>query len=562
MNLRAIMKIVLNRKWAFPFLYGILALVVIISMTSGGMGVSVDSERYLITADQLRHLDFESAFKTILPHSPIFYPLTVALVQISGLAQGADAARIISILSFVISVIATFYLGLQIQGKSTAHAASLSWIVFAPLIYAFSYCWSETLYILLSLLFFLTLILFLKSPREKEIRYLVIGALLAGLGFITRFMGVALIVTGVLVLVFLRQHDRISKKFKEVLIFGVVAFIPMFINLIVPLLFFHLPSRESVPAGLSFFGQLDSFFVTIYRDFLSFNLSYDHYVFFHSAILGKSFFESHLWGFDVIILLCLLIFLVAFIRSIYSSASFRYSLHPQISMLVYCIFYSLLLIVVTWRIAVDPIGTRFVLPLYPFIILLIFSGIFRVFPEFTQRKLKLVFLGIAILGTFLFWEIQLISTSGIYKGVRSGDFPAMEQPGNRNRTSLNYLKKHLTSANVVLSNIPDKLTFIWPRGIPYQSASKLDFLLSQDPRAFADSLVYILFCANDRDMNPLVMEFEGVVPSVYTIHLLPEREQYQIIEGYLTSRKLAYRKVVFGHDYIYRLSLREGIKNP
>lgn len=244
MNSKAVRKIALNQKVVFPFLYGILALAVIFLMTSGGMGVSVDSERYLITANHLRHLEFETAFKTVFPHSPIFYPFTIALVQILGLAEGIGAARMVSILSFVVSVIVVFFLGLQIQGKPTAHVGTLSWIVFAPLIYAFSYCWSETVYIMLSLLFFLMLTLFLKAPKGKETGYLVICSIFAGLGFITRFMGFSLIGTGILVLVFLVKHDRVSQKLKEILIFGLVAILPMLINLIVSFLFSNfLPGK-------------------------------------------------------------------------------------------------------------------------------------------------------------------------------------------------------------------------------------------------------------------------------------------------------------------------------
>jgi 4-amino-4-deoxy-L-arabinose transferase-like glycosyltransferase len=562
MNLRAIMKIVLNRKWAFPSLYGILALAIMLLMTSGGMGVSVDSERYLITANALSHLDFETAFRISLPHSPLFYPLSIALVQILGLAQGVGAARIVSVLSFVVSAMVLFFLGLQIQGKATAHTVSLSWIAFAPLLYAFSYCWSETVYIALSLLFFLSLALFLKAPIGKETRYLVMCSIFAGLGFITRFMGIALIGAGILALVFLVKRERTSIKLKQITIFGLVASLPMLINLMVPFLFYSLPSRENAPAGLSFFGQTGSFFVTVYRDFLSIHLNFDNYLFVYSPAPWLAFFESRLLWFAIIILLCLLAFLFGLIRLLRLSSSFRTSLRPQAAMAIYCALYGILIVVITWRIAVDPIGSRFVMPLYPFIMILVFSCLFLVRQELMQRKLKRAFISLAVLGTLLFWSIQLSSVFNIYRRISTGSFPAMEQPGNHNRPSLKYLQENLTPANVILSNIPDKLFFIWPRDNIYWSLSQLDFLTRQNSGMLTDSLVYVLLCTKDRDINPVMMEMEGGTPSLRPIHLLSENEQNQFVEGYLTSRKFSYREVVLGHDCIYRLGSAGGVKDP
>ncbi|MGB2768899.1 MAG: hypothetical protein WBC88_04150, partial [Candidatus Zixiibacteriota bacterium] len=128
----------------FPLLYCVLAVVVMYIFTSGGVGVSADSERYLETADLIRNGEIGEAVRTAYPHSPMFYPLTIAVVQFVGLVHGSDAGRIVGILSFVISVVAVFFLGLRIEGKPTAHLSALSMLILTPILYTFSYCWSET----------------------------------------------------------------------------------------------------------------------------------------------------------------------------------------------------------------------------------------------------------------------------------------------------------------------------------------------------------------------------------------------------------------------------------
>ena len=132
MSFKVVKEIAQNKRIIFALLYGFLALVVIYVMTSGGMGVSFDSEIYLTAASHLKQAEAKEAFKAAFPAAPIFYPLTVAMVPSFGLDRVVGAARIISIFSFVISVMMVFFLGLKIQGKPTAHLSALSLLVLAP----------------------------------------------------------------------------------------------------------------------------------------------------------------------------------------------------------------------------------------------------------------------------------------------------------------------------------------------------------------------------------------------------------------------------------------------
>ena len=535
-----------NQKLIFAFLYGVLALVIIFVMTSGGMGVSFDSERYLVTAHYLKQAEVKDALKTAFPGSPYFYPLTIVMLRVSGLDEWLDAARMVSILSFVVSVMVVFFLGLQIQGKTTAHLSTLSMLIFAPLVYTFSYCWSETVYIMLSLLFLLMLTLLLKAPEEKNTRYLIGSAIFAGLGFFTRYMGFSLIGTGLLVIFFLGKRDRPSKKFKEMLLFGSVGASPMLFSFVMYFVHLGTTTRETAPSEFSFFQQLIRFFVTIYHDFLSFTLTFQKYEFLFNNLKSWDKFNSAWFWFSKIILLCLLVFAVFFLKFVFSSKSFRSLLRPQMGLVVHVAVYGIVLLGITSKIYVDPMGTRFTTPLYPFIVLLVFSNIFQISGVLASRRLKWLFCCLVILCTSLFWGIQLVSTSSIYKGISSGSFPAMEHPGNRNRASLKFLQENLNPDDIIFTNIPYKLAFIWPREMPYLSIYLYtsDFrvigpkplepyvqkIISEDP----SRSIYLLLCSED-----------------YPYHFF---HHYNIKELDKRTEFFSWKKV-FGNDYIYKMEI-------
>ncbi len=558
-----IKKAVQNRTFIFALLYGVLGLLIMYVMTSDGMGVSVDSERYLIAADHLKEMQISEALRTAFPHFPLFYPLTVALVGLPGSNEGVGAARMVSILCFVVSLMAVFLLGQKIQGKPTAHLSTVSVLIFAPLIYTFSYCWSETLYIALSLFFLLTLILFLNAPQGKETKYLVGSAVFAGLGFLTRYIGFSLIGTGFLVIFFSYKRGRTSKRLKQILLFGLVSASPMLIHLLVDFLCFGTLARKSAPSPFSLSQQLGRFFVIIYRDFLSFDLSFEKYTFLFSHINPGNKLSSPFFWFGLVILLCLLFLSVFFIRLILSSESFRRWLKLLMGCAIYVALYGLLLIGITSSMQVDPIGTRFTTPLYPVFVLLVFSCVFHIRGAFDKRRLKRLILGWAILATFLFGVIQLISTASIYTGISSGSFPAMGHPGNHNRASLRFLQRNLSPGDLVVTNIPNKLSYIWPRETPYRRLSRLDQLLSQMAGQTYDSSVWVLLSTQDRDLDPFVITFtEDGSEYVYPLHLGTPTEQCSIIEEGLTGRGLFYRRIAFGYDYLYRLVFVEEIKKP
>jgi len=492
-------------------------------MTSGGLGVSSDSENYLTTANCFIQQRWEEAFN---PFWPPLYPLTIAAVKALGVVELVDAARIVSILSFVVVVVTVFLLGLQLQGKFAAHFSAVSTLFLASLIYLYCYCWSETVYTMFSVLFFFMLVLFFKSSKEQGTKYLVWSGIFAGLATITRYIGYSLIGTGILSILFLSNYHPRSKKFKKTLKFMLVAGIPVFLHYLIHLYYWGLTSKKQFPSQHSFMYQLFQFFSTIYHDFLSFDLSFWKYVFFFEW--GVPFFWLRM-----IILPCVLVLSVLFFKAVLSSKLHKDLLNPQIAVIFYFVLYSSIILYISLTIKIDPIGSRFTAPLYPFFLLLFFFGIFHVYKTLARREAKRLFFNLAILGVASFWMIQIISTLSIHKGISSGSFPAMEHPGNLNRESIKFLKENVDSNDFIITNIYGKLSLIWPRQEPYPDVPKKDWDKAVNSIMYEASrrTIYVLLCTEDYSPYGITVED---------------------IETTDEETGLFYWKKIFGNDYIYK----------
>jgi 4-amino-4-deoxy-L-arabinose transferase-like glycosyltransferase len=513
----------LKNKLTFTFLYAALALVIIYVMTSGSLGISVDSENYLNIAHRFTEHLWGTAFNPVWPPA---YPLSIAVIKALGVAELVGAAQAVAIISFVILVVTVFLLGLRLQGKLTAHFSAISTLFFASLIYIYCYAWSETLYIMFSLLFFLMLILLLKAPPEKMTEYLIGSGIFAGLGTVSRLVGFSLIGTGILSILFLSNYHPKSKRLKKTLVFMLVSGIPVLFHYLTCFYYYGLRGKTQWPSKYSFSHQLSQFFLTIYHDFLSFDLSFWKYVF----LLGSGF---PLFWIRTIVLFCSFIFLILFFKVAFSARLPKEVYKFPIIVIFYSVLYGSIILLVSLTVAIDPIGSRFTSPLYPLFLLLAFSFVFQVCNSFTQQKIKRLLWVIAILGTVSFWAIQITSCLSIYKGIRSGSFPTMEQPGNLNRGSITFLKENVDSSDMIITNIYRKLDLLWPRREPYPDIPKEDWEKNLKAVTYEASqrTVYILICSED--FAPYGITVEDMDTTNEKIGLFSWKK-------------------IFGNDYVYK----------
>lgn len=195
-----------------------------------GIGVSPDSIMY---ASAARSLVDEGALITFnglpLVDFPIFYPTFLASVSF---ITGVDPFTFGPILNGVMFATLLYLCGWIMQQFVRAthlyKCLVLIAIMLSPaLLQIYTYLWSETLFILLSIIF---IVVFRKYMVTRSIIWLVVAALVAAVSTVTRYAGVTIIGAGGFILLFDRNLD-VKRKIIHILNYGVVACSLLILNL-------------------------------------------------------------------------------------------------------------------------------------------------------------------------------------------------------------------------------------------------------------------------------------------------------------------------------------------
>lgn len=206
-------------------------LIIQLYTAYSGIGVSPDSIMY---ASAARSLVDEGALITFnglpLVDFPVFYPTFLAGVSFVSGTDPFTAGPVLNGLMFA----ALLYLCGWIMQRftSTSHLYKclvLVAIMLSPaLLQIYTYLWSETLFILLSVVF---MVVFRKYMITRSIKWLLLAALIAAISTITRYAGVTIIGTGGFILLFDRNLG-IKRKLIHILNYGLVACSLLVLNLL------------------------------------------------------------------------------------------------------------------------------------------------------------------------------------------------------------------------------------------------------------------------------------------------------------------------------------------
>ncbi|PTT00440.1 hypothetical protein DBR11_09950 [Pedobacter sp. HMWF019] len=210
----------------------IFAVICLLIFTGhNGIGISPDSISYISTARSIHeHWTMTDFNLKPLVAFPVFYPVFLSMVMF---LTGTDIVQSGVVLNCVL-LAAVVLLSGRLLNKFHPRSAwykriVLLFIVFSPaLTEVYSMLWSETLLILLSLIFFLFLEKYLKHSTVKN---LVICAVLAGLATVTRYAGITLTGTAGL-MILLAPHMDVKKKAGHIGLLSLISFFILFLNLI------------------------------------------------------------------------------------------------------------------------------------------------------------------------------------------------------------------------------------------------------------------------------------------------------------------------------------------
>jgi hypothetical protein len=213
----------------------LLVLESIPTTTRFGASLHADSYYYLSGAEQLARsgeygrITGTGEFRPITHYPPMF-SMAIALVNKLGFDVYPASRMVIGGL-FGLTILAAG-IGVMVATKSIIFSifVALFTIVSPALIDRYSWAHSEPLYIFLSTLF---LIIFAKSLAKSRSRgLLVLSAMIAGAAILTRYIGLSILITGMIGLLGFKTDRDAKRRLQDITLFLVISIIPVGIFLL------------------------------------------------------------------------------------------------------------------------------------------------------------------------------------------------------------------------------------------------------------------------------------------------------------------------------------------
>lgn len=323
-------------KW----LYSLLGAIIIFGLTIQGMNVSRDSLTYLTAGEYFHNAKIGMGFRTILPdHAPLYAIFLGGLQWLCGQVTGKQTcllnidknrlevtktghptaitehpiwARLAAMICFGTLLGLMYSFGRELGGTVSGHVAALLTFLVLPLTYIFTYVWSEALFLPLSVA---ALYCLYRGLVRRDRTCFWLAAVFTALSLFTRFLGGAVLLTG-LVTVALLYRQRYGMRH---ILWILVASSPLVLYISI--------DRVTAPATQGVLGQAWECVKVAYQD------------------LGP-------------ILLLLVV----------GSLVIR---HCRLwwPMGLYVLIYLAVLVGISSTILIDPIDTRLLIPIYPILIL-------------------------------------------------------------------------------------------------------------------------------------------------------------------------------------------------
>ena len=195
--------------------------------TVWGAGLISDSFQYTASARSLARghgfsLPFGDRELEPMTKYPPMFSIFLAIFELTG-SSALQGARILNIFLFGVNIVLMFYCARKLTHSSGfSLLASLLFAVSFVLVEVHSWALSEPLYICLSLVSFLVLEQYFEQDRFT---WLILTALAASAAFLTRYVGVSLVLS--IAIVLLLNKNTIRQKAADLLWFGGIAVLPV-----------------------------------------------------------------------------------------------------------------------------------------------------------------------------------------------------------------------------------------------------------------------------------------------------------------------------------------------
>lgn len=196
--------------------------------TRSGIGFGGDSYYYVNGAQNLLAGHGYSRFAggdklDPITHFPPFFSLALAVLYSAGLGM-TQAPLVLNLFLFGLSAV---LIGLTLIQNTTSGVFPLLgatlFVASAGMLKVYSWAMSEPLYLVLSIGGVLLLVTYFERARWG---WMVASAAALGLAYLTRYVGLSLIITGFLIIL-VRYKVPLVQRLKEISLFGVVSLLPV-----------------------------------------------------------------------------------------------------------------------------------------------------------------------------------------------------------------------------------------------------------------------------------------------------------------------------------------------
>nr|WP_319538928.1 glycosyltransferase family 39 protein [uncultured Methanospirillum sp.] len=362
---------------------------------------------------------------------PPLYPILIAVLVLVGFSS-VNAAMWVQILSLTGIVVVSFHLGKETDSPLVGYLSALVILLMSTLWEMARMALTEVPYIFFSIIGLYFLIRYLKSGTYW---FLLFAALLCGTGAVTRYMGVTLIFTGLFILVIQPWKKPVS-QLKQIGLFGIISSLPLC------LVFIRNISNTGHFSGADRGGGSGNI-AGVAHDMAQILIS-DLTPFKPLGNLGASN--------GIFAITCIILVIVAalLLYGVYQSDKRKFILNiwkfisDKRVIISYILIYAVSLFVLEIGMGdIATVQTRYLLPVYPFVIILVLSfmrGACGCMKPSSYRVMSGALCTILILG---FLSGQVFST-----------IPIMSDKGGRSYTDPSWYDEPIEEYQWVMQNIP------------------------------------------------------------------------------------------------------------
>jgi len=438
--------ITIKYKLLLVFLALIGIVLVLVSTSRYGVGLEGNAMFYISTARSLladtgvATFDFNGSPLVEMP------PLYPTLLGAIGCVLGLDplvSARIAGALLFGMMIYLSGMTAFRYIGSLpfALYAAALV-LLSTPLIYVSVMALSEPLFICLTLLF----LCLVKSFLEKaDWVSLLLCSASAALASLTRYLGITLILSGILVIIFLTRSDRRTRVY-QLLLFTFVSAMPLGLWTLRNYTLSGTPFGPRYPSIFSFFDNVTLVLRGIFAWLIPIRILFpDEFIF-------RLIFKMVV----IVITLAFGVFIAYLFRFTKKEDWLRLRADNTLwagPLTVFLVVYTIVLLVSATATAEDKISSRFLSPLYVPVIILILSLVYQLTKRTARNAL------IARVALSLMFPLVFVTTMTIfYLTHGAGGYSSVLWQESE---TIRYLRSHaLPGKDRIITTNPFALYFL------------------------------------------------------------------------------------------------------